>query len=120
MKIKFSLLSIAVIMLIMSCISNTHTTSTIKIEVFDWKWNIDTISLIKGEVVILEITNTGQMPHGIWIPELGINEDVRAGKMIQVKLTPHKVGEFTVRCSVPACGTAEQHVGMVTTMVITE
>ena len=68
----------------------------------------------------LEITNTGRMPHGIWVPELGINEGVRAGKTIYVELTPREKGEFMIRCSDPTCGTGEQHVGMMATLIITE
>ena len=89
-------------------------------EVSDWGWDPDIINLHKGEAVTLEITNTGRMPHGIWVPELGINEVVRAGKTIHVEFTPREEEEFMIRCSDPACGTTEQHMGMMATMLITE
>ena len=109
---------IAVTLLVISCTSDA--TSTLKIEVSDWNWNPNTITLTQGEAVTLEITNTGLMPHGIWVPELGINEGVRAGKTIYVELTPREKGEFMIRCSDPTCGTGEQHVGMMATLIITE
>ncbi len=93
----------------------------IKMEVTDWDWNPSAITIKKGESVTLEITNTGRMPHGIWIPKLGINEGVRSGKTILVDIeAPSQPAEFTIRCNDPMCGNAEQHANMNATLLITE
>ncbi len=96
------------------------TPPVVRIEVLDWGWNPSTITIEQGEPVTLEITNTGRMPHGIWIPELGINEGVSSGDVIQVEIDSQTPGKFVVRCSDPLCGNAEQHSDMNATLFITE
>jgi heme/copper-type cytochrome/quinol oxidase subunit 2 len=97
--------------------------------VSDWAWNPDTITLKKGEPVVLEITNVGVMPHGIWIPGLAINVDTPPGEVTHVDtppgevtlvtLTPQEEGEFMVGCNDAMCGTSEQHAEMSATVIVT-
>jgi heme/copper-type cytochrome/quinol oxidase subunit 2 len=91
----------------------------IELEVSDWAWNPDTITLKKGEPVVLEITNVGVMPHGIWIPGLAINVDTPPGEVTLVTLTPQEEGEFMVGCNDAMCGTSEQHAEMSATVIVT-
>jgi heme/copper-type cytochrome/quinol oxidase subunit 2 len=83
----------------------------VHIEVTDWAWIPDTIQLKKGEPIVLEITGTGLFPHGIWVPELGINVDT---------FTPEKVGEFFMGCNNPGCGTIDQHNEMSGKIIVVE
>ena len=92
----------------------------VKIEVSDWRWDPSAITVKQGESVTLEITNTGRMPHGIWIPKLGVNEGVSPGKVIQVTVDTQTAGKYVVRCADPMCGNAEQHADMNATLLITE
>lgn len=93
----------------------------IQVEVTDYGWAPDVITIAAGEQVTLELTNTGKMPHGIYIPALGINEGVRSGRTILVDiLAPSTPGEFAIKCNDPMCGTMLQHSGMVATLIITE
>lgn len=93
----------------------------IKIEVTDWAWTPDVITIKSGETVTLELTNTGKMPHGIWIPELGINEGVRSGKTILVDIVaPSNPTEFTIKCNDPECGTMARHNDMVAILTVIE
>lgn len=95
--------------------------AVIQIEVTDYGWTPDVITIGAGDRVTIELTNTGDMPHGIYIPALGVNEGVRSGKTILVDIeAPSAPGEFRVLCSDPMCGTIEQHNGMVATLIITE
>ncbi len=117
-----------VILLLTSCGDQTTTKGdrnqevppVVNIEVYDWGWNPSTVTVKKGESVTLEITNTGRMPHGIWIPELGVNEGVASDEVIQVTINTQTAGKYVVRCSDPLCGNAEQHTGMNATLLITE
>ncbi len=95
--------------------------TVIKIETTDWGWIPEVITIETGETITLEITNTGRMPHGIWIPELGINEGVRSGKTVLVDIVaPSNPAEFAIKCNDPECGTMEQHNGMAAMLTITE
>ncbi len=93
----------------------------IQVEVTDYGWTPDVITIGVGDQVTIELTNTGDMPHGIYIPALGVNEGVRSGRTILVDIeAPSVPGEFTIECSDPMCGTMLQHNGMVATLIITE
>jgi len=92
----------------------------IKVEVNDYGWDPAVINVKTGETVTIEITNTGKMPHGIFVPQLGINEGVRSRKTIQVDITaPDEPVELPIMCSDPMCGTMIQHNGMVASLVVT-
>ena len=125
--LRVAVLSLSVLLLT-SCVGqsaaieerNQEVPPVVKIEVSDWGWNPSTITVKKGESVTLEITNTGRMPHGIWIPKLGINEGISSGKVIQVTINTQTADKFVIRCSDPMCGNAEQHADMNATLLIVE
>lgn len=91
----------------------------VNVEVSDWGWDFKTLTLTEGEPVVLEITNTGEMPHGIWVPQLAINTDAPPGEVVRVKVMPEETGEFTLMCNNPMCGTGKQHADMVAKVVVT-
>lgn len=61
-----------------------------------------TIEVSKGDRVRLIVTST-DVPHGISIPEYGINERLDVGKPVAIEFTADKEGTFTSFCSV-FCG----------------
>ena len=67
-----------------------------------------TIEVNKGDRVRLIVTSA-DVPHGIAIPEYGINERLDPGKPVTIEFTAEKEGTFTAFCSV-FCGSG--HSGM--------
>ncbi len=61
-----------------------------------------TIEVNKGDKVRLIVTSV-DVPHGIAIPEYGINERLDVGKPVTIEFTADKQGSFTAFCSV-FCG----------------
>ena len=62
----------------------------------------------KGDKVKLIVTSI-DVPHGISIPEYGINERLPVGEPVKIEFTADKEGTFTAFCSV-FCGAG--HSGM--------
>lgn len=90
----------------------------VKLLVDDWYWDPTTIELQMGVPVVLEITNEGALPHGIWVPQLNINVDAPAGETVLVPITPAETGTFTILCNNELCGSAEQHANMIAKIVV--
>ena len=61
-----------------------------------------TIEVNKGDRVKLTVTSL-DVPHGIAIPEYGINERLDPGNEVKIEFTAEKEGTFTAFCSV-FCG----------------
>ena len=66
------------------------------------------IEVNKGDRVRLIVTSA-DVPHGIAIPEYGVNERLDPGKPVTIEFTAEKEGTFTAFCSV-FCGSG--HSGM--------
>ena len=66
-----------------------------------------TIEVNKGDRVRLIVTST-DIPHGISIPEYGINERLDPGKPKTIEFTASKEGSFTAFCSV-FCGSGHSN-----------
>ena len=62
----------------------------------------ETIEVNKGDKVRLIVTSI-DVPHGIAIPEYGINERLDPGKPVTIEFIADKQGTFTAFCSV-ICG----------------
>ena len=67
-----------------------------------------TIEVNKGDKVRLIVTST-DVPHGIAIPEYGINQRLDTGNPVTIEFVADKQGTFTAFCSV-FCGSG--HSGM--------
>ena len=67
----------------------------------------ETIEVNKGDKVRLIVTST-DIPHGIAIPEYGINERLDPGKEVSIEFTADKQGTFTAFCSV-FCGSGHSN-----------
>ena len=79
-----------------------------KITAKQFAFEPSTIEVNKGDKVRLIVTSV-DVPHGIAIPEYGINERLDPGKPAKIEFTADKQGTFTAFCSV-FCGSG--HSGM--------
>jgi len=69
-----------------------------------------TITLKKGEPVILRLTSADRV-HGFMSRPLKIDTDIAAGKTTDVTVTPATAGNFTVICD-HYCGTGHGNMKM--------
>jgi cytochrome c oxidase subunit 2 len=69
-----------------------------------------TITLKKGEPVILRLTSADRV-HGFMSKPLKIDTDIAAGKTTDVTVTPSSAGNFTVICD-HYCGTGHGNMKM--------
>jgi len=73
-----------------------------KITAKQFQFEPSTIEVNKGDTVKLIVTSA-DVPHGISIPEYGINERLDPGKPVTIEFKAEKEGTFTAFCSV-FCG----------------
>ena len=78
-----------------------------KITAKQFSFNPNTIEVNKGDKVRLIVTST-DVPHGISIPEYGINERLDPGKEVKIEFTAGKEGTFAAFCSV-FCGSGHSN-----------
>ena len=74
----------------------------IKVTAKKFEFSPSTIELKLGEPTIIELTALDRR-HGFKVPELRIEEKIRPGTPVRVRIVPDKVGEFEFHCSV-FCG----------------
>ncbi len=74
----------------------------IEINVKNWQFDPNVITVKKGEKVTLKIAGT-EGTHGFAVPGLGINISVAAGQKVSLTLLTDTTGEFEFFCSIP-CG----------------
>ena len=79
-----------------------------------FKFDPDTIEVNKGDTVRLIVTST-DVPHGIAIPEYGINAKLAVGTPTTIEFVADKTGTFNAFCSV-FCGSG--HSGMKGTLIV--
>jgi cytochrome c oxidase subunit II len=82
----------------------------------NFQFSPDSITLKKGEPVVLEISS-GDRKHGFSLRAFGVRTDVLPGKISRIRLTPDKTGKFTFSCDV-FCG--DGHEEMSGTVIVTE
>ena len=75
----------------------------------------NTITLKKGEPVILRLTSADRV-HGFMSRPLKIDTDIAAGKTTDVAVTPATAGNFTVICD-HYCGTGHGNMKMKVSVV---
>ena len=78
-----------------------------KITAKQFQFDSATIEVNKGDKVRLIVTSV-DVPHGIAIPEYGINERLDPGKPVTIEFTADKQGTFTSFCSV-FCGSGHSN-----------
>ncbi|MBI2658289.1 cupredoxin domain-containing protein [Candidatus Woesearchaeota archaeon] len=81
---------------------NPGTTKEFRMTAKQFAFEPAAIEVSKGDRVRLVVTSI-DVPHGISIPEYGINERLDVGKPVTIEFTADKEGTFTSFCSV-FCG----------------
>ena len=67
----------------------------------EYTFSPNTLSLTKGQKVILTFKNMGRMPHDFVVDELGIRtKTIQGGQSETVEFTPSEEGTFAFYCSV--------------------
>lgn len=67
----------------------------------EFKFDVTSITLKKGEKVKLTLTNSGQMPHDFVVDELNVKtKTIKNGESDTIEFTPDKAGSFEFYCSV--------------------
>ena len=67
----------------------------------EYAFSPSTLSLTKGQKVILTFKNMGRMPHDFVVDELGIRtKTIQGGQSETVEFTPSEEGTFAFYCSV--------------------
>jgi cytochrome c oxidase subunit II len=85
----------------------------IKISAERYEYSPGTVTLKKGEAVILELTSEDRL-HGFHIKELGVRADVLPGQPVRVRVVPDKIGSFPFSCDL-FCGSGHGDMsGMIT------
>jgi cytochrome c oxidase subunit 2 len=87
---------------------------TFDITAKQWQFVPDTITVNKGDRVVLSIRSV-DVTHGISIPDFGVNERLEPGKVTEVEFVADKTGTFSFVCSV-FCGAG--HSNMRGTLIV--
>ncbi len=69
------------------------------------------VTLERGQPVVLRLTSL-DVTHGFYSKQLGIDEIIEHGKVLEVPLTPAEAGRFTVICD-HFCGAGHGNMKMV-------
>lgn len=96
--------------------SGAQTGRVIQITASQFKYEPETITLKRGEPVVLEFRTTDRK-HGFKLGALDLHADVNPGEVARIAFTPDKVGRFVFACD-NFCGSG--HEEMDGTLVITE
>jgi cytochrome c oxidase subunit 2 len=81
-----------------------------------FEYSPSTITLKKGEPVVLELSSEDRT-HGFNLKDFEIRGDVKPGEVTRIAFTPGKTGSFTFSCDV-FCGGG--HPDMSGTLIVTE
>lgn len=84
----------------------------ITVRQFEFGYDPIQIELEAGASVELTVVNEGNQVHGIWIPELGISEDIRSGRSMTFTFVVEKAGRIRFGCNYSLCGSEEEHAQM--------
>jgi len=70
----------------------------------DYAINSNELVLPKGRQILFKITSTDVI-HSFWVPEFRIKQDAVPGRWTELRVTPTKTDDFTIRCA-EMCGYA--------------
>ena len=88
---------------------------------WSWQFEYPENGLVTNELVlpvnkqVLFKMNSVDVLHSFWVPEFRVKQDVVPGEEKELRITPSKVGEFTLMCA-EICGT--QHSYMNTPVIV--
>lgn len=77
-----------------------HAQSPRRIEIIAQRftYNPDTITLKKGEPVVLVLRSI-DVTHGLKVPELNIKSEIKKGKETEIQFTPTEIGHYVGKCA---------------------
>jgi cytochrome c oxidase subunit 2 len=93
-----------------------QTGRVIQVTASQFKYEPETITLKRGEPVVLEFRTTDRK-HGFKLGALDLHADVVPGEVARIAFTPDKVGRFVFACD-NFCGSG--HEEMDGTLMVTE
>jgi cytochrome c oxidase subunit 2 len=99
-----------------SNVARAETGWVIQITASQFKYEPETITLKRGEPVVLEFHTTDRK-HGFKLGALDLHADIMPGEVARIAFTPDKVGRFVFACD-NFCGSG--HEEMDGTLVVTE
>jgi cytochrome c oxidase subunit 2 len=88
----------------------------VKLQVKKFEYIPPSITLKKGEPVILELTTLDRL-HGFVVQDLQLHADIPPNKTVRIPLTPEAAGTHEIACDI-FCGTG--HESLRGTIVVTE
>jgi cytochrome c oxidase subunit II len=91
-----------------------ESAQVVKITASKFHFTPDHITLVKGQLVTLQLTST-DATHGFLLRALKIDTDIKPGAVIEKTVTPMTAGTFKVICD-HYCGLG--HSGMKMTVVV--
>jgi cytochrome c oxidase subunit 2 len=92
----------------------TPQTKEFDIEAKQWEFTPDTITVNKGDTVILHVTSI-DVDHVIVINQFGVSERLTSGQTVDIQFVADKSGTYTFFCNV-FCGSG--HSGMRGTLIV--
>jgi cytochrome c oxidase subunit 2 len=111
-----ALLALAVSSVLLYPSAEAADPAVIKVTAKCFAYTPSEIKLKKGVPVTLQLT-TADKAHGFSAPDLNLDTAIKPGKIIELHLTPDKVGSFPFYCDV-FCGTG--HDNMSGKIIVTE
>lgn len=97
---------ILIISIFSCCVIFKSNEKIINITAKKFDFTPNNIVVNQGEKVILKVSTIDRV-HGFFIPELGVNEQIIPGKVIEVKLNTEKKGKFFFMCNI-FCGSGHE------------
>jgi len=87
----------------------------IRVTGFQWDWRFEypegfasnELHLPVNQQVVLRMQSLDVI-HSFWVPEFRIKQDVLPGRVTEYRITPIRVGRYTVRCA-EMCGTSHSY-----------
>ena len=85
----------------------------VKVTAGQWFWKFDypdygvsstTLSLPVNKQILLQM-QSNDVIHSFWVPEFRVKQDVLPGRTTELRVTPTRVGSYTMRCA-ELCGTS--------------
>ena len=91
----------------------------VKVHAIQWSWSfeypaVNGVSVLSNELhlpvdkqVLLRMTSSDVI-HSFWVPEFRVKQDVVPGRITELRITPTREGNYTVRCA-ELCGTSHAY-----------
>lgn len=108
---KTALLTLSVLLSMETALTAAPSTAAdtaqpTKIVAKKYEFSPKEVTVKRGQVAVLELTSSDRT-HGFSSPDLNIRAAIAPGKVVQVKFTPEKLGEFPFFCDV-FCGAGHE------------